>query len=555
MKIPYILIAIAFCCNNVCGNVEKSSEQDRDSIIVSTTADIRDLVAGWVRGYNISSPGDVIGIRTIAATQARKLSRSGDVLFMDEDIAVQVDERDFRIVVGRNIIVPVINSSNPYLTEILSKGISPGKIRMIIGGSQVKWGDILKGGQDRLIRIHYLDDPQVAKALFEFTGIDQAHLTGQNSMTAGEMFSKIAGDDFSLGFCKLSDLQNQKVSLLPIDKNDNGIIDSNEDIYSDMQSFTRGVWIGKYPKELYSNIFSITDTPVSGNVAAFLNWIITEGQKTLSAEGYSELILTERISYAGKLSETNAVISSNQGGPDIFKSLLVVLIILTVGIFITAFFTVTRKKNITSVPVKPYAGGPVLDENSILLPKGMYFDKTHTWAFMEQDGYVKVGVDDFLLHMTGKVNRVKMKKTGERVKRGDEILSIMNNGKQLRLYSPVSGVIKELNPGLETDVELLNSAPYSNGWVYRVEPDNWRRENQLLFMGEKHRQFIQNEIIKIRDLLASLVHSEKIQLPLILQDGGTLRQGVLSDLGPEVWEEFQTIIIDPSRTVWFYEII
>jgi hypothetical protein len=40
----------------------------------------------------------------------------------------------------------------------------------------------------------------------------------------------------------------------------------------------------------------------------------------------------------------------------------------------------------------------------------------------------------------------------------------------------------------------------------------------------------------------------------MLQDGGEIKDGVLSDLSPEVWEDFQTNFIDPSRQVWFYEI-
>jgi hypothetical protein len=41
---------------------------------------------------------------------------------------------------------------------------------------------------------------------------------------------------------------------------------------------------------------------------------------------------------------------------------------------------------------------------------------------------------------------------------------------------------------------------------------------------------------------------------VVLQDGGELRDGVLTDKAPEVWEEFQTKFIDTARVVWFYEI-
>ena len=87
-----------------------------------------------------------------------------------------------------------------------------------------------------------------------------------------------------------------------------------------------------------------------------------------------------------------------------------------------------------------------------------------------------------------------------------------------------------------------------------MEPENWQRENQLLFMADKHRQFIMSEITRIKDFLSSLLNNDSLQ-PVVLQDGGMLRDGLLAEMSPEVWEEFQTKILDPSRTVWFYEII
>ena len=85
------------------------------------------------------------------------------------------------------------------------------------------------------------------------------------------------------------------------------------------------------------------------------------------------------------------------------------------------------------------------------IPKGIYFDKTHTWAFLEENGVVRVGIDDFLQHITGKITRIKMKDPGKKVKKGDQILSIVQNGKQLNLYAPVSGTIVEQNVSLDVN--------------------------------------------------------------------------------------------------------
>ena len=196
-----------------------------------------------------------------------------------------------------------------------------------------------------------------------------------------------------------------------------------------------------------------------------------------------------------------------------------------------------------------------MNEDTLIVPKGIYFDKTHTWAFMEQNGVVRVGIDDFLQHITGPLTRIIMKNDGDQVKKGEKLLTVIQSGKQLNLYAPISGTIREHNTTLDKNASLINSSPYNEGWIYKIEPTNWGRENQLLFMGEKEIQYIKNEFSRLRDFLAgTLKASNEKYTQVILQDGGEQRDGTLSYLGPEVWEDFQTKFIDPSRQIWFYEL-
>jgi hypothetical protein len=71
----------------------------------------------------------------------------------------------------------------------------------------------------------------------------------------------------------------------------------------------------------------------------------------------------------------------------------------------------------------------------------------------------------------------------------------------------------------------------------------------------KQKEYLKNELTRLKDFLAVVLNADAARYsPIILQDGGELREGVLSNLGPEEWEEFQTKFIDPSRQVWFYEL-
>ena len=187
-------------------------------------------------------------------------------------------------------------------------------------------------------------------------------------------------------------------------------------------------------------------------------------------------------------------------------------------------------------------------EHAMNVPKGLYFDKTHTWAFMEKDGNVKVGMDDFMQHVTGKLTKIKMKGEGETVRKGEKIMTVMHEGKQLSLYAPISGTIIAQNGSLLADSTLMNSSPFTEGWVYRIEPRNWMREVQFMLMGEKYTEWLKDEFARLKEFVtASARIDSAVYAHVVLQDGGELTDHVLADLGPEVWEDFQTNFIDTSR--------
>ena len=150
-------------------------------------------------------------------------------------------------------------------------------------------------------------------------------------------------------------------------------------------------------------------------------------------------------------------------------------------------------------------------------------------------------------HVTGPLTRVEMKECGEKIKKGEHLVTIIQKGKQLNIYSPLTGTITAQNKNLITNAGLLNSSPFTDGWLYIIEPINWSLEIQFMNMAEKYANWLTSEYSRLRDFFATAVRVHVPAFVTILQDGGVLRDGILAELSPEVWEDFQTKFINISK--------
>ncbi len=552
----YLFISILLLfINSSVSSKEITTQQT--SIEITCTPELQALSSRWVSEFCNRHPE--ISIKLIKTSEYTNNQGTNKILNFQSGNSSGADKNkeSWKMVVGRNLIVPVINAENPLLKEIQQKGISQEQFSLILNYPEKQnWGTIQPGSQNVPLHIYIVDDESIKTGIINFIEAGKVPVAGITYGTKDEIILAIQKDPNAIGFCNFTDiisLDNQNlinnILLLPIDKNGNGTIDYIEDIYSDVNHFQRGVWIGKFPKALYSNVFaSCAEQPVNETEIAFLEYVLTDGQQLLSANGFSNLATGEGQMQLNKISP--AVISIQQ--PQEAYSLPVVIMLIFGGLIIIGalvHFIVRsqeNKKQLLTDAVCCNSGG--FDENSVNIPKGLFYDKTHTWIYMEKDGSVSVGVDDFIQHIIGKITRIETKKPGEKIKKGELLLSVIQSGKQLNLYSPVSGTISKINDSLMNDSTALNTSPYSSGWVYMIEPANWAKEMQLLDIAEKYKCWLGSEFTRLKDFLAATLKPDSLAYNyVVLQDGGTFKDGVLADFGPKVWEDFQTNFLDTFR--------
>jgi len=531
----------------------------KGSINVLASPDIYNLTMKWASEYCRLNPKMKINvIKSADNNVANMLNTEAGISFISEEsFAKAGNQSNWKLVVGRDVIVPVMNASNPLLDEIYRKGISPETFAQILDNPENQnWGIILRNPKNNPIHFYITNDSEVKSELAKFTGATQLKTDGIIAFSGQEMISAIQKDPYAMGFCKLAqiiDPNNQNISenikLVPIDNNGNGKIDYMEDIYNNLQSFSRGVWIGKYPKALSGTIYSVsTVKPKDESEVAFLKWVLADGQQYLNSNGYSDLVYNERQTQLAKFDEPAiyATVPINSVTSILAVLLLILVTIIIAGILVDLVFR--RLRNHKRAATKVNSLITSFDEDSVIIPKGLYFDKTHTWAFMKKDGLVKIGIDDFLQHVTGTITRIEMKDVGDIIRKGDLLLTIIRKGKQLNIYSPISGTITSQNEILITQSSLINSAPYSDGWVYMIEPSNWIREIQFLNMAEKYKTWLNDEFSRLKDFFATALKTNTPEYAhVVYQDGGALKDHILADLEPEIWEDFQTKFMDSVK--------
>lgn len=555
-------LLLLICSQANSKDVNTTNVQTREGAFeVFTSPDLYELTMKWAAEYTNLNPNLKISVTKSSDNEISAILEkgSGIGIVADKSSALFRSQSRWNMVVGHDIIVPIMNAANPLRDQIIRNGItSAGLTRIFENPGKQTWG-MLTGNTQNIadLPIHYYstDDAALKSGVGKFLNISQPDNYGVKTATTREMIAAIQKDPGGLGFCKLIQITDpnsqsitENIQLIPIDKNGNGKIDYMENIYENMQAFARGVWIGKYPKALSGNIYTVSSAkPKNDAELAFLKWIISDGQQYLNTSGFSNLVLNERNSQLDKINEpdTYATIQADEPYTTGKIILLVLFALGLAGLFLDAVVRRYSGKKKSVVANVDHNALPRFDENSITIPKGLYFDKTHTWAFMKKDGEVKIGIDDFLPHITGNITRIEMKNSGEKIKKGDRLLTIIRNGKQLSIYSPVSGTITSHNQSLVTNAKLINTSPYADGWIYTIEPTNWLLEIQFLSMAEKYKTWLTGEFTRLKDFLATVINTDTPEYALVtLQDGGALRDALLADLDPEVWDDFQTRFID-----------
>ena len=114
------------------------------------------------------------------------------------------------------------------------------------------------------------------------------------------------------------------------------------------------------------------------------------------------------------------------------------------------------------------------------IPAELLYRESHEWVRDAGDGTVVVGVSDHAQAALGDMVFVELPEPGMSYEQSDACAVVESVKAASDIYAPLSGEIVESNPALEDSPELVNSAPYGDGWLFRMIPSNPEQLGELL---------------------------------------------------------------------------
>jgi glycine cleavage system H protein len=113
-------------------------------------------------------------------------------------------------------------------------------------------------------------------------------------------------------------------------------------------------------------------------------------------------------------------------------------------------------------------------------PDNLRYTADHEWVEELDGGTLRVGITSYAQSALGDVVYVSLPSVGDTLTSGETCGEVESTKSVSDLYAPLSGEVTAVNSALDGSPELVNSAPYPEGWMYELRPSDADATSGLL---------------------------------------------------------------------------
>jgi glycine cleavage system H lipoate-binding protein len=190
-------------------------------------------------------------------------------------------------------------------------------------------------------------------------------------------------------------------------------------------------------------------------------------------------------------------------------------------------------------PLSPASWQPV--------PDGVFLQPTYTWGSFGPSGNMYVGVHPMLLGLVGPPCELECRQPGERVAKGDTLVTIGRAGRHLTVRSPVAARVDRVNRHEVSKARLREANGHEGVWLYRLRPEPLAQDATMWLTGEAAAAWTRRRYDELRTFMQGTVAES--HLGVTMADGGDLPVGILGEMDQEVWSRLEDRFLSPADTM------
>jgi phosphate transport system substrate-binding protein len=313
-KICYYSIITVLLFNLIGKSAVKAQNNLEGQISISGAFALYPLVVRWADEFKKINPNVKIDISAGGAGKGITDALGGlvDIGMVSREIYPDETKKGaYSFAVAKDAVVAVINVSNPAKNEILSQGLTKDIGNNIWITEKYKdWSQAIKTKVKAPIHVYTRSDACGAAEIWaKYYGKKQEDIVGSGVYGDPGLAVAVKRDKLGIGFNNIGyayDFITRKqvpgIVVIPLDLNNNGKIDPDENFYNTIDELVDAIAKGKYPSPPARELYFVTkNKPQNKVLIEFIRWTLTEGQKYVREAGYVNLSTEKLKLEAGKL--------------------------------------------------------------------------------------------------------------------------------------------------------------------------------------------------------------------------------------------------------------
>lgn len=293
-----------------------SKKQKENTISLSGAFALYPMAIKWSEEYkkeheevrfNISGGGAGKGM-------ADALAQTVDLGMFSREIAEEeIRQGAWWVGLCKDAVLPTISASNPYFDLLKKRGITRQEfVAIFIDGTVKDWNEILTNQPSVKMQVYTRSDACGAAGTWaKYLGAKQESLIGIGIHGDPGLAEAVTKDVSGVGFnntAYIYDITTGKkhpgIEVLPIDLNENGVVDADEEFYDSFEMILQAISEGAYPSPPARELYLVSKgKPSKPATVEFLKWVVTTGQKYVKEAGYVPISQEKLDHYLEKLQE------------------------------------------------------------------------------------------------------------------------------------------------------------------------------------------------------------------------------------------------------------